>query len=71
MDINLLIVKVSTGYHELAHSILFNIILGQLPAMGIPHLSLVNCLGTKYKVSGSSKEGDSAYKPESRPRLAD
>jgi hypothetical protein len=63
-DTNILIVKVPTAKHELAHLLLSDIIHQRLREMGLPPLSMIPCGATTYDgPSGSKKEGDSSYKP--------
>jgi hypothetical protein len=64
MDTDLLIVKVLTAENEQAHFTISYKVNDILRGMGLPGLSLWPCGGTTYHASGSSKEGDSTYKPK-------
>jgi hypothetical protein len=67
-DTDLLIVKVPTIEHETAHTTISYKVNRKLEGMGLPELSLWPCGSTTYHASGSSKEGDSTYKPMCRTR---
>jgi ribosomal protein L11 len=64
-DINLLIVKLPTAEHELAHGNLANKVCFTLARMGMPDREFQSVGATTYRVRGSAKEGDSAYRPRS------
>jgi hypothetical protein len=70
-DIDLLIVKVLTIEHETAYTTISYKVNRKLEGMGLPELSLWPCGSTTYYGSGSSKEGDSTYKPRCRTRRDD
>src|ERR1700722_11501825 len=70
-DTDLLIVKVPTVEHETAHISLSDEVNHKLEGMGLPRPSLWGCGSTTYHRSGSSKEGDSTYKPRCRTRRDD
>ena len=63
-DINILIVKVPTAKHELAHLLLSEEVEEKLREMGLPRRSMIRCGATTYDGSSTSKEGDSSYKPK-------
>jgi len=73
-DTNLLIVKLPTAEHESAHGELAKEVVVALAAMG-PKLATYefHFVGaTTFRVRGSSKEADSAYRPRSfRPNKSD
>jgi hypothetical protein len=73
-DTNLLIVKLPTAEHESAHTNLAKEVVIALTVMG-PRLASYECHSvgaTTYRVRGSSKEADSAYRPRSfRPNKTD
>ena len=71
-DTNLLIVKLPTAEHESAHGNLATGMIEKVVLMGIPARELQFVGATRFRVRGSSKEGDSAYRPRSfRPNKAD
>jgi hypothetical protein len=71
-DNNLLIVKLPTAEHESAHGNLANKVVTATMRMGIPDGEFYFVGATTYRVPGSSKEADSAYRPYSfRPNKTD
>jgi hypothetical protein len=62
-DVNLLIVKLPTAEHELAHRNLAKKMCFMLTRMGISDDELDSVGATTYYVPGSAKEADSAYRP--------
>jgi hypothetical protein len=71
-DTNLLIVKLPTAEHELAHGNLATGMIEKVVLMGIPARELSFVGATTVRTRGSSKEADSAYRPRSfRPNKTD
>jgi hypothetical protein len=74
-DINLLIVKLPSAVHEKAHRNLAKRMVIALTRMGTPGLAedeFCSIGATRFRGRRSSKEGDSAYKPQSfRPNDPD
>ena len=71
-SINLLVIKlVASVLHELAHSVFADTLTGRLILMGLPIPPLLRVGAARYDGNLSSKEGDSAYKPDSRNRRED
>ena len=71
-DTDLLIVKLPTAEHESAQGNLANKVVAATVRMGIPDGEFHFVGATTYRVRGSSKEGDSAYRPRSfRPNKTD
>ena len=71
-SINLLIIKLMpTVAHELAHSVLADKLMIRLSVMGLDEPPLLRVGAGRYHGTQSSKEGDSAYKPDPRNREDD
>jgi hypothetical protein len=71
-DTNLLIVKLPTAKQESAHRNLAKEVCFKLARMGMPADEFHSVGATTYRVRGSSKKADSAYRPHSfRPNKTD
>jgi len=71
-SINLLIIKLTPSVqHELAHSALADLLTFRLSFMGFNEPPLNRVGAARFDGNQSSKEGDSAYKPDSRNRKDD
>jgi hypothetical protein len=70
-DTDLLIFKVPTIAHEIAHFTLSDEVNRKLEGIGLAKQSLCPCGATTYDGFSSSKEGDSSYKPKCRTREDD
>jgi hypothetical protein len=71
-DTDLLIIKLMpSGEHKAAHITLAGGVNGKLRGMGLPEYSLFPLGGKTCSGPNSSKEGDSIYKPQCRPRRDD
>src|SRR2546423_13444062 len=71
VDWDVLILKVPTAEHEIAHGIFRDRLFGEAMLMGLRR-ELISIGATTFKTLRMSKEGDSAFKPLSmRPHKAD